>query len=204
VAAPPDPAPPAPQQEPAPAARETSEGQWGAAIGDAFGARGLGLSGVGEGGGGRGEGIGVCGCGETTSGRVAYPASVRQGAVSVTGNLPAEVVQRIVRQNFGRFRLCYENGLRSDPLIYGRVATRFVIDRSGAVESTNPVDSDIADTNVLACIARGFKNLAFPQPEGGTVSVVYPLIFIPPEPARPATPPRKKPTPRKQGSPVHG
>ena len=32
---------------------------WGDAIGDSFGAGGLGLSGVGEGGGGRGEGIGL-------------------------------------------------------------------------------------------------------------------------------------------------
>ena len=26
-----------------------------------------------------------------------------------------EVIQRIVRQNYGRFRLCYENGLRNNP-----------------------------------------------------------------------------------------
>lgn len=41
------------------------------------------------------------------------PPSVRMGATSVSGRLPPEVVQRIARQSFGRFRLCYENGLRT-------------------------------------------------------------------------------------------
>src|SRR5262249_37300578 len=44
-------------------------------------------------------------------------ATMRQGPTTVTGNLPPEVVQRIVRQNFGRFRLCYENGLRNNPTL---------------------------------------------------------------------------------------
>ena len=102
---------------------------WGDEIGDAFGAGGLGLTGIGEGGGGKGEGIGLGnigtighGAGTGTgqgfgsgSGRLggthkSKPPSVRMGATSVSGRLPPEVIQRIVRQNFGRFRLCYENG----------------------------------------------------------------------------------------------
>ena len=55
------------------------------------------------------------------------------GATSVSGRLPPEVIQRIVRQNFGRFRLCYENGLRNNPNLQGRVAVRFVIGREGDV-----------------------------------------------------------------------
>ena len=37
------------------------------------------------------------------------------GAAEVTGALPPEVIQRIVRQNFGRFRMCYEQGLTQEP-----------------------------------------------------------------------------------------
>mgnify|MGYP006314362019 FL=1 len=53
----------------------------------------------------------------------------------MNGRLPPEVIQRIVRQNFGRFRLCYENGLRNNPTLSGRVSVKFVIDRSGAVST---------------------------------------------------------------------
>jgi hypothetical protein len=84
-----------------------------------------------------------------------------------------------VRQNFGRFRLCYENGLRNNPNLQGRVTVKFVIDRSGAVAMTADGGSDIPDSSVVGCVVRGFANLSFPQPEGGMVTVVYPIMFNP-------------------------
>ena len=84
-----------------------------------------------------------------------------------------------MRQNFGRFRLCYENGLRTNPNLQGRVAVKFVIDRSGAVGMTADGGSDIPDSGVVQCVVRGFGNLSFPQPEGGMVTVVYPIMFNP-------------------------
>ncbi len=171
---------------------------WGDSIGDSFGAGGLGLSGVGEGGGGRGEGIGLGNIGTLGHGagtgngqgfgnghgrlggsHQTRAPSIRQGATQVNGRLPPEVIQRIVRQNFGRFRLCYENGLRTNPNLQGRVAIKFVIDRSGAVSTASDGGSDLPDQSVVSCVVRGFQNLSFPQPEGGIVTVVYPIIFNP-------------------------
>jgi hypothetical protein len=104
---------------------------------------------------------------------------LREGATQINGRLPPEVIQRIVRQNFGRFRLCYENGMRSNPNLQGRVAVKFVIDRSGAVSMTADGGSDLPDQSVVQCVVRGFGDLSFPQPEGGAVTVVYPIIFNP-------------------------
>ena len=106
-------------------------------------------------------------------------ASLRQGAMTVNGRLPPEVIQRIVRQNFGRFRLCYENGLRTNPKLKGRVGVKFVIDRTGDVSTASDGGSDLPDPGVVGCVVRGFGNLKFPQPEGGIVTVVYPVIFSP-------------------------
>ena len=171
---------------------------WGADIGESFGAGGLGLSGIGEGGGGRGEGIGLGsigtlghgsgtgsgqgfgnGSGKLSGDHKAKAPQVRMGATTVSGRLPPEVIQRIVRQSFGRFRLCYENGLRNNPNLQGRVAVRFVIDRSGAVSSTGNGGSDLPDPSVVSCVVRSFSGLSFPQPEGGIVTVVYPISFAP-------------------------
>jgi hypothetical protein len=193
----------------APWGREESSGQdeksargnmFGDTIGDSFGAGGLGLSGVGEGGGGRGEGIGLgnfgglghgagtgtgqgigSGRGRLGGGHTVRAPRIREGATSVNGRLPPEVIQRIVRQNFGRFRLCYENGMRNNPNLQGRVTVKFVIDRSGAVAMTADGGSDIPDSSVVQCVVRGFTNLSFPQPEGGMVTVVYPIMFNPGE-----------------------
>ncbi|WP_437900106.1 AgmX/PglI C-terminal domain-containing protein [Sorangium sp. So ce124] len=171
---------------------------WGDQIGDSFGAGGLGLSGIGEGGGGRGEGIGLgsigtighgagtgtgqgfgSGHGRLGGSHRTKPPQVRMGATSVSGRLPPEVIQRIVRQNFGRFRLCYENGLRNNPNLQGRVAVRFVIGRDGAVSNVGNGGSDLPDNGVVSCVVRAFYGLSFPQPEGGIVTVVYPIMLSP-------------------------
>ena len=168
---------------------------WGDAIGDSFGAGGLGLSGFGEGGGGTGEGIGLVaigtldrGAGRSTGpGGHGLPAGshvtrapqVRIGKTELQGSLPPEIVQRIVRQNYGRFRFCYENGLRNNPSLQGRVAVRFVIGRDGAVSNVSNGNSDMPDAAVVTCVIRAYYSLSFPQPENGIVTVVYPIMFSP-------------------------
>lgn len=106
---------------------------------------------------------------------------LRQGNTVVEGRMPPEVIQRIVRQSFGRFRLCYENGLRHNASLEGKVAVKFVIGRDGAVSAASDGGSDIGDGAMVDCVVRAFGNLSFPQPEGDVVKVVYPIIFKPGE-----------------------
>jgi FHA domain-containing protein len=191
----------------APWGRDTSLGtdevsamgnMWGDEIGDAFGSGGLGLSGIGEGGGGRGEGIGLGNIGTMGHGagtgtgqgfgsghgrlggshRTKAP-QVRMGATQVSGRLPPEVIRRIVRQNYGRFRLCYEQGLGRNPNLEGRVTVRFVIGRDGAVSNVSNGGSDLPDSNVVNCVVKAFYGLSFPKPEGGIVTVQYPIMLEP-------------------------
>lgn len=213
-------------------------GMWGRAIGEAYGAGGLGLSGVGEGGGGRGLGIGLGRVGTigrgAGSGRGAglgrshraRPPRVRCGhhvedfdsyaaaaaahdrapeaemvclewgveepdvcrhwelraspgcATNVSGRLPPETVQAVLRQNAGRFRLCYQQGLREQPALEGQVVTRFVIQRDGSVARATATGA-LPDAGVKACIANALSTVTFPPPEGGVVNVTYPLMLTP-------------------------
>jgi hypothetical protein len=171
---------------------------WGDEIGEAYGAAGLGLTGIGEGSGGHGRGIGLGldgighgaglangdGFGHGTGrlrGTYAPKARVglRPGVTTVSGRLPPEVVQRIVRQNFGRFRNCYSQGLTRNPALEGRVSARFVIARDGSVSSVSNGGSDLPDSGVTSCVLSAFYGLSFPQPEGGIVTVVYPIMLSP-------------------------
>ncbi len=139
------------------------------------------LSGFGHGSGAGSGGASPCPGALSGGARVKAP-KIREGATSVNGRLPPEVIQRIVRQNFGRFRLCYEAGLRNNPALQGRVAVKFVIDRKGAVASAADGGSDMPDASVVSCVVRSFSNLSFPEPEGGIVTVVYPILFAPGDP----------------------
>lgn len=190
--------------------KETHLGNlWSPDIGDAFGS-GWGLSGTGEGGGcqggpctgiglngisGLGVGIGKCDNPPCTglghgNGHGVLPSTYvpKQGGlrwakeIDVNGRIPQEVIQRIVRQNAGRFRNCYETGLRTNPSLTGRVAVRFIIGRDGDVSmSSDSEQSDMPDTAVRACVVKSFYGISFPAPQGGTVKVTYPLMFTPSE-----------------------
>ena len=112
--------------------------------------------------------------------------SIRQGQVTVDGRLSAEVVQRVVRQSFGRFRLCYEQGLRKNPTLEGHVSVKLVIAPDGAVASLGNVGADLNDATTVACVVRAFGGLSFPHP-ASAVSVIYPIWFFPGDDG-PATP----------------
>jgi hypothetical protein len=168
--------------------------------GESGGFGGLGLSGPGNGGGGYGKGIGIgrigtcganCGYGPGDKGgfgsslgstggghRPAVP-QVRTAVTNVSGRLPAEVIQRVVRQNYGRFRACYESGLRSNPNLTGRVTARFIISRDGAVSNVSNGGSDLPNSGVVSCVLSAFYGLSFPSPENGIVTVSYPILLTP-------------------------
>jgi hypothetical protein len=167
-------------------------------IGEGFGHGGLGLSGTGLGGGGVGQGVGMGRIGTcmgvncygngdggfgrsaalTRGGHVSRAPRVATQPPTLSGHLPPDVIQRVVRQNFGRFRQCYEVGLRSNPNLEGRVTARFVIGRDGAVSNVS-AGGDLPDSTVRSCVASAFYGLSFPSPDSGIVTVTYPIMLTP-------------------------
>jgi hypothetical protein len=107
----------------------------------------------------------------------------------VSGRLAPEVIQKTMRDSYSKFRACYEDGLTRDPTLVGSVVVRFVIQRDGSVGSLELVRSEpgegagttLADEKMLDCILAEYANLSFQPPEGGLVSVVYPIRFSPEE-----------------------
>jgi Ca-activated chloride channel family protein len=159
---------------------------WGDEIGDAMGGGGLGLSGIGEGGGGLGMsgGIGTgqgfgAGHGRLGGSHTTSAPKVKMGTIRVFGRLPMEVIARIVRQNFGRFRMCYEQGLGRNPNLQGRVSAGFAIGQDGGISRVADAGSDLPDGGVTSCVLGAFGGLSFPQPDGGFVTVVCPISFEP-------------------------
>jgi hypothetical protein len=177
---------------------------YGGTLQDAFGTGGWGLTGPGEGGGGTaqmiglGNGFGPLGgtghcvgdgpCNGIGHGNGTLPGTHKPGMhggwrevgpVQTNGHLPADVIQRIVHQNAGRFRFCYEKGLQGNPTLTGRVTVKFMIARDGSVGYSADAGSDIPDGSVTSCVVSSFTNLSFPAPDSGIVTVTYPLMFTP-------------------------
>lgn len=136
---------------------------------------------------------------QVAHGKKPKPApTIKMGGATVTGRLPPEVIQRIVRRNFGRFRACYEAGLKADPKLEGRIAVKFTIDPKGAVKSVADAGSTLPDKSVVQCVIKPFSTFLFPEPEGGSVQVTFPMVFAPP--AQPgAAPSAPEPAPPPAG-----
>ncbi|MEZ4372518.1 MAG: DUF2330 domain-containing protein [Polyangiaceae bacterium] len=98
---------------------------------------------------------------------------IRMRDFKVAGRLPPEVVQRIQRQNYGRWRVCADRDKTLKQLTIS-----YVIDAEGKVKNVrSKPDGGAAGV----CIRKGFTALTFPQPEAGIVTVSQNLLFERPE-----------------------
>lgn len=54
-----------------------------------------------------------------------------------------------------------------------------MIGPDGKVTSAEDFGSNMPDLEVRACVVEAFKALSFPKPEGGIVTVIYPIMLAP-------------------------
>lgn len=96
-------------------------------------------------------------------------------STTVSAGLPREVVDRILRQHFARFRQCYANA--QHPANKGQVTLSFDIGRSGTVTSMAASTADVAASTGI-CMGNATRALSFPRPEGqGAVKVRVTIGF---------------------------
>jgi hypothetical protein len=93
------------------------------------------------------------------------------------GCMRPEVIQRIVRLHWKEVHTCYLEGKDRRPVLAGKVVVTFVIGAGGRVISAKDGGSDIGDRGVVDCVVGVFKSLRFPAPDGGSLTLTYPIRF---------------------------
>jgi len=95
---------------------------------------------------------------------------VKTGALQVNGRIAPDDIKKVGEHNRARIVGCNTG-------VSGRVAVHLGIDSNGKVllskvelDETTPKGS-----NVAACIARSFCDLAFPKPTSGVTTAIYPV-----------------------------
>ncbi len=173
-------------------------GLLGNSIGPSFGYNGLGMSHTGRGGGG--TGLGTTGVGAlNTLGKAGYNKSggrfdygrvkklgKRQpkvppspdSRVDTRGSLAKGVIRRIINRHLNEIRFCYEQALTRRPDVQGRVAVKFIIAPTGAVQTAIKASSTVGNPQLEGCIVNAVRRWNFPAPEGGgIVAVTYPFLL---------------------------
>jgi outer membrane biosynthesis protein TonB len=106
--------------------------------------------------------------------------SKKAPAADIEGALPKDMIRRIVKAHIGEVRYCYNEGLKIDPELAGRVAVSFTIDANGNVSESEVSDTNLADSDVPDCIATAVERWIFPKPsDGEDVKVTYPFVLEP-------------------------
>lgn len=109
------------------------------------------------------------------------------GIIPTTGRIDPNEVRKVVRASFDKFTACYQEGLKRDSKLAGRVAVQLVIEPDGHVSEVSSVTSGsgagaelvttLKDKKVVECILDAHRKLVFPKPQGGRVPLVNPIEF---------------------------
>ncbi len=169
------------------------------AVADVFAAGGLnsnldsafeGISGVGvateanKRGGGTGASAKIGGLATSGGGQVnlaakseARVSSMKTEAPEVDGALDPAAVAEVVRTRKRMVQDCYEQELKRNPGLSGKIEIEFTIGVNGQVEEAFVSKNQMGSDAVGACIVGRIRKWRFPKPDGGSVTVNFPFIF---------------------------
>jgi hypothetical protein len=95
----------------------------------------------------------------------------------VSGRLSREQVSSVVSKHLQKVQSCYERALVRDNSLSGRIVFDWVVTDSGGVRDVRVRSSTLSDPAVATCIRNEVAGWAFPQPDGGEVTISYPFLF---------------------------
>ncbi|NPC72365.1 energy transducer TonB [Corallococcus exiguus] len=93
---------------------------------------------------------------------------------------PKDLAREIQRRK-ASIQRCYENGLKRDPSLKGRVMIRFDLTPQGRASNVEVEESTLRSDEVINCIKTTMRTWTFPFKPSDDVPVSYPFIFSPGE-----------------------
>ncbi len=121
-------------------------------------------------------------------GKVAYGAKTE---VRVSGSVAAEEAEidsseidqqklaAFVKARQGLIKACYENALKRNPNLKGRVSIRFTILETGGLADIVAAQNALGSPEVASCIVQTMKSWRTQFRPSGPVTVEYPFVFSP-------------------------
>jgi len=111
-------------------------------------------------------------------GRLPREGQIIPGRTVVQGSLSKDVISKIIRQHQNEVKYCYEQELRKNPNLYGKIAVSFTVEGTGDVSEATVNETTMNNSNVETCLTVHIQRWKFPEPRGGAqVFVTYPWVF---------------------------
>jgi outer membrane biosynthesis protein TonB len=143
-------------------------------------------AGGGRKGGGQGGAASIGDLATSGGGTVGYGA---KSEVKVTGSVAAEEAEidsaeidqsklgSFVKARFGLIKACYENALKRNPNLKGKITIRFTILETGGLADIEASVNTIGSADVASCIMATMRSWRTPFKPSGPVTVEYPFVF---------------------------
>jgi hypothetical protein len=95
-------------------------------------------------------------------------------------------VQRLARaKGYNPFRSCFEEGLRRDQKLGGKITVDFTLGANGQVVGAKKTASTLGDDSVVQCVVREAGRLELAHPESGTPAITMVVTLSPGDDAIP-------------------
>ena len=139
-------------------------------------------------GGGQGEAASIGNLATSGGGKVGYGAKTE---VRVSGSVAAEEAEvdsadidqaklaAFVKARMGLIKACYENALKRNPKLKGKIAVRFTILETGGLADVVAAQNSLGAPEVAACIVNTMRSWRTQFRPSGPVTVEYPFVFQP-------------------------
>jgi hypothetical protein len=106
-------------------------------------------------------------------------AASEPSLVESRGRLAPQVIELVVERELSLLRGCYASALERSAGAAGQINVRFVIDASGRVTQARAEHTSLPDCDAVRCVLDVFRGLRFPEPDGGGLHVLYPVLLAP-------------------------
>jgi TonB family protein len=145
-------------------------------------------AGGGRKGGGQGGTASIGDLATSGGGNVGYGA---KSEVRVSGSVAAETAEidsaeidqgklgAFVRARMGGIKACYENALKRNPNLKGKLTIRFTILETGGLSEITISVNSIGSPEVASCIVNTMRTWRTQFRPSGPVTVEYPFVFSP-------------------------
>lgn len=120
------------------------------------------------------------------------PALLRDGRASTTGlvdksgrameitpvgRLESGQVSRVVNRHTRQISACYDQGLRQESGLRGRLELQWVVDAEGKVGNVRVLFDELGSPLLTRCMKETVASWTFPPPKGGPALVRFPFRF---------------------------
>lgn len=116
-----------------------------------------------------------------TGGRRRGSATTSEGAGPAGSSRSNASLLAVVRRNAAGIQYCYDNELKRQPSLRGKLGVAITVAASGSVSAVEVSENTLGSAALAACVTAQIRTWRFPEIPDGVTQFQVPFVFTPPK-----------------------